>query len=212
MTVEPPERDAEMRRRAAWLLGMLAVVAALFVTLMVTFLGNSGNDSDRDDQAGPTDLPTQGTTTSPGTPSSTRPSSRGPASPTGTSTTGSPTGAGSGSGVPTDGPTTCPRLEPCAFDSDIGGAVKAINTLRTTNGKPAVPGRVTAAAKRCALSKGDDCVAGYAYTFLYPLDGPAAVQKLVQLGDLLGSMRSVEVGWALDPQIKQYGLAIIRHD
>lgn len=210
MTVEPPERDAEMRRRAAWLLGMLALVAALFVALMVTFLGNSGSDSDPDYQADPTGSIGDATSApGSGSPTSGRPTSRGPASPT----NGSPSGAGSSSGgVSTDGPTTCPRVEPCSFDSDIGGAVQAINQLRTKNGKPAVPGRVTAAAKRCALTKGDDCVSGYAYTFLYPLDGPAAVQKLVQLGDLLGSMRSVEVGWALDPQIKQYGLAIIRHD
>lgn len=221
MADDAPERDPEIRKRAAWLLGMLALVAALLVLLMVTFFNTSGGESDRQNLGDPTAAPTA-------TGSSPTPSDRSSGSSQSPEVTdsdsGGPDGTAPGSGSPTGtsgsagtGSVSCPGDDPCALTSDVGGAVAAINAYRTKNGKSPVPGAVSAAAAKCALSNGSDCDGGWAQTQVPAEDdgrpdGTLAVEKIKQLGKLLADMKSIEVGWAYDPGSKQFYFATIRQD
>lgn len=211
MTDELPDgEESDVRRRAAWLLVMLALVAALLVTLMVTFFNSSGGDGDR----GPNNLAGPTSPIGP-SPSSSR-SSR-------TTSAANSTAASSGSESPaptTSGSSTpkksrkasCPTEKPCALADDIGDALTAINVYRTKNGKSAVPGSVSEEAKSCALNNGSGCTGGWAETQVAKPDGAAAVQKILKFGKLLTDMKAIEVGWAYDPGAKQYYFAIIRKD
>lgn len=209
MSDEPTESD--IRRRAAWLLGMLALVAALFVGLMVVFFNSSGGDGTQpvDNLAGPTsssNTPSRspGGGSGSGTPGTGSATSPGPASST-------PASATPSSGKPS-GSASCPTSATCALDTDIGDAVAAINAYRQKNGKQPVPGTVSAEAKKCALANGSGCSGGWAETQLGTADGAAAVQKILPFGKLLQDMSAIEVGWAYDPGAKQYYFAIIRQD
>ncbi len=193
MTDEPAESD--LRKRAAWLLAMLAVVAGLCVLLFTTLLGGSGggsngNQGGLDDNLGPSSAATVVThspSPSPSTSGSTSSSAHAPAS--------------------------CPTSSACALDGDVGGAVDAINAYRTQHNQKSVPGSVSSAAKKCALANGSGCTGGWAESQVSKPTGAAAVAKISKLGRLLDpSMTSFEVGWAYDPQSKQYYFAIIRND
>lgn len=207
----PDGAESDIRRRAAWLLVMLALVAALFVTLMVTFFNSSGSDNGGGvaDLAGPTDGPAAPTSTG-------NTASRGAASsdaaPSGGAATGSTGSSGSAtSSTPAgDRKASCPDKKTCALPDDIGNAVTAINDYRVKNGKAAVPGSVSEQAKLCALNNGTGCKGGWAETQVPGPDGAAAVAKILKFGKLLSDMKSIEVGWAYNPEGKQYYFAIIR--
>ena len=195
-----PEAETDLRRRAAWLLGMLAVVAVLFVVVMTTVIGTgSGGKS----ASGPgsldgaiTGTPTKGSTA--GHPST-------PATKT------SPSSAQSSSSP--HGRRSCPTAHTCILDGDVGNAVAAINAYRTQHGRPAVPGSVSRAAQECAVNNGNGCTGGWAETELAKADGAAAVQKIVQFGRLLDpNVKNFGVGWAYNPGAKLYYFAIIRID
>lgn len=209
MTDDQPE-DSDIRRRAAWLLAMLALVAALFVALMVTFFNTSGGDDDKiDDIAGPTDSIGSSPSSSP------KPSHHAnnrTATSSGTSNGSASPGSTDSSTSPGSRTASCPDRKPCALDNDIGNAVDAINAYRTQHGKSPVPGSVSDAAKTCALNNGTGCKGGWAETQVPKPDGDAAVKKILQFGKLLSDMKAVEVGWAYDPGAKQYYFAIIRQD
>lgn len=192
MTDEPA--DSDLRKRAAWLLAMLAVVAGLFVLLFTTLLGGSGGGG-KGDQAGPDDsLAPNAATVVTHAPSH---------SPSGSSSASSTHAATA----------SCPTSAACALEGDIGGAVDAINAYRTQHDQQAVPGRVSSAAKQCALANGSGCTGGWAESQVSRPTGNAAVAKISSLGRLLDpAMKSFEVGWAYDPQSKQYFFAIIRND
>jgi hypothetical protein len=194
VTDEPAESD--VRKRAAWLLAMLAVVAGLFVLLFTTVLGGSGGSGGGTNQGGPDD-------------------SLGPTS-AATVVTHSPSRSPSASGSASSshpGSTSCPTSSACALDGDVGGAVDAINAYRTQHDQKSVPGSVSSAAKKCALANGSGCTGGWAESQVSKPTGAAAVAKISKLGRLLDpSMTSFEVGWAYDPQSKQYYFAIIRND
>lgn len=192
-----PETDSDLRRRAAWLLAMLAVVAVLFVVVM----SQLGPDDKADNGSGPRDLDTA--VGQPSTSTSARtsaPVKRSSSSPSRTASTG-----------PVQG-TKCPTQQTCVLDGDPGNGIAAINDYRTQHGKDAVIGRVSKQAQRCAFRNGSGCSGGWAETQLDKLDGPAAVQKILPFAHLLDSFKTFEVGWAYDPQAKQYYFAIIRND
>ena len=190
MTDEPG--DSDLRRRAAWLLAMLALVAVLFVVVLTTLLNSDGDKGSA--QGGPDD-------------------SLSPIAPTSTSKATATTSPPSATTSSRHGPASCPTKSVCALDDDIGNAVDAINDFRKRNDQQAVPGSVSAAAKRCALGDGDNCSGGFAESQVAKPTGDAAVAKIKSRGKLLDpDMKSFEVGWAYDPRAKQYFFAIIRND
>ncbi|WP_375489568.1 hypothetical protein [uncultured Jatrophihabitans sp.] len=189
--------DSDLRRRAAWLLGMLALVAVLLVVLLVLVANGGGSGGSGQDNAGPDD--TLGpTSTASAASHSSSPSS---ASSTSAATSSHPERA------------SCPTKSTCALDYDIGDAVAAINAYRTHNGMQAVPGKVSAGAAKCAQHQGDgNCPDGYAETQVTKPTGKSVVAKIEQrakLGD--ASMTSFQVGWAFDPGSKQYYF-VVAHD
>jgi len=198
--VEPtePEAETDLRRRAAWLLGMLAVVAVLFVVVMTTVIGSGGGSKSTNNpgslDGAITATPAGEQPSTPATKSS-RPSSK--------STSPSPSAS--------RGHRSCPTAQTCILDGDVGNAVAAINAYRTQHGQPAVPGSVSRAAQTCAVHNGNGCTGGWAETELAKADGPAAVQKILPFGRLLDpNVKNFGVGWAYDPGAKLYYFAIIR--
>jgi hypothetical protein len=196
------EPDSDLRRRAAWLLGMLAIVAVLLVVVMSQLVGSSGGSKG---DSGPRDLDSAvGQPPSSSTPA--------PASSTHRHFDGSPAGSTPPSthgSSPAHG-RKCPTQQTCALDGDPGNGIAAINDYRTQHGKDAVAGRVGSAAQQCALHNGSGCTGGWAETELPKLDGPAAVQKILPFAHLLDDMKSFQVGWAYDPGAKLYYFAIVR--
>lgn len=190
---------AELRKRAAVLLGMLVLVAALLVVIFLTFFNNSSGGSRN---AGPTGSIAVGPTP-PSTPSgrTTARTSTGPGASTGS--TGS-----TDSGSPL-GPPSCPTSSRCIVPGD-GGTIAAINAYRAANGKSAASGTVSAAAQRCALTDGGDCAGSWAESQVPDGTAAAAIGKVRSLGKLLADYRSFAVGWAYDPGSKQYFFAVIR--
>lgn len=202
--------ETEIRKRAAWLLAMLALVAILFAALMVTMLGgNKGHtphtalqDPITSLSAGPPTSPQPGSSPAqhPSALNGSPEGSGGPSTPlTGTATT--PTGPA---------PHSCPTSAPCALDGDIGNAIAAVNAYRAEHGKPSVPGSVTPAAQKCAASNGSQCSGGWALTYVSQADGQAAVDKVRSRAHDILTMTSFEIGWAYDPAGHQYYFAIVQ--
>jgi cytoskeletal protein RodZ len=200
-----PEVESDLRRRAAWLLGMLVIVAVLFVVVMSKVIGTDSGSKNASDN-GP--RPLDGASASTGPQSSASTSSS--ASSSSASST-SPASRTSSSTAPHKA--SCPTSARCALDDDIGDAVAAVNAYRTQHGKIAVPGTVSEEAKTCALNNGNGCSGGWAESQVPGPDGDAAVDKIVAFGKLLDpAMKSFGVGWAYDPGSKSFFFAIVRND
>jgi hypothetical protein len=200
----PQPGESDMRRRAAWLLGMLVLAAALFVTLMVAFLGTSNGSHHTAQVDAPqlTEVPS-----APGQ-STTGHSSTGTGTSTGSSSSSG--GAASSSTSAAPGATSCPGHAVCILNGDIGNAVAAINSYRTQHGQSTVPVAVSPAAQKCALNNGSNCAGGWAETELATPDGKQAVTKILQFAHLAEpTISSVGVGWAYDPQAKEYYFAVV---
>lgn len=201
----PPEVESDLRRRAAWLLGMLAVVVALLLFVMTQVLGGGGSNDNSNGGPRPLDSYVNGptsrhTSSRPATHSASHPSTRASA------TTGAPS-------TPPAGTTSCPTQSTCVLDGDVGQGVAAINAYRSTHGQPAVSGSVGTQAQQCALHNGNGCSGGWAETEVAKPDGNQAVQKILPFGKLLDpNLKTFEVGWAYDPRAKLYYFAIIRND
>lgn len=201
--VPPPESD--LRRRAAWLLGMLALVAVLIAVLMITFLGGPGPKKTAvgpgvDDTATPPPL-TSSQPTKPRHDQHTTQSS---------SSAGVPSSGTSGS-TTTGGSASCPTSAPCTVSTDIGNAVGAVNALRAQMHLTPVTGTLSQAALACALSNGAHCTGAWAETYLNTPDGAAAIAKIPDHQELLSpTLKSIEYGWAYSPTAKMYYLAVIR--
>lgn len=201
--------ESDIRKRAAWLLVMLALVAVLFAVLMITVLGGNkggtphaalGNDPIRSLSAA---APSTSATTK-AHPSAAHGSAEG------SGTSGGPaTGTSSTSTGPA--PHSCPSAAPCALDGDIGNAIAAVNAYRAQHGKGPVPGAVSAAAQKCALSNGSDCSGGWAESQVAGPDGQAALAKVLSFAHDINSMTSFEIGWAYDPAGHQYFFAIVQN-
>lgn len=200
-----PEVESDLRRRAAWMLGMLAVVAVLFVLIMTQLVGGGSGGSSHN-QPGALDS----AVTSTPTPASTDDPSP---TPTPTPTTHARTTTSAASSSTSAHRKSCPTEQACVLDGDIGDGVAAINAYRTQHGQPAVAGRVSSQAQQCAVHNGSGCRGGWAETQVDKPNGARAVQKILQFGRLLDpNVKSFEVGWAYDPGAKQYYFAIIRND
>ena len=151
--------ESEIRKRAAWLLVMLALVAGLFAVLMITVLGGNKGGTPHTALKDPITFAVRGPADAP--PAITKPhppAAHGSAE--GSSSGGPATGTSSTSTGPA--PHSCPTTAPCALDGDIGNAIAAVNAYRAQHGKTPVPGIVSAAAQKCALSNGSDCSGGWA--------------------------------------------------
>ncbi len=206
VSVDDEERaESEIRKRAAWLLAMLAVVAGLFVLLSLTLFKSSSGSSDpsADDT-----LPVATSAAPSG--SSSRPAPR--TSATGTSS--GATGTGTSSGVVPK--PSCPGNKTCAVQGDVGGAMRAINAYRAQHGRKAVPTTSSQAAQRCALTEGDTCPSSFVWVRVDDLSGSAVVKGVTGFhssDDLLSdSARSYAVGWAYNPASKTVSCAVIRND
>ncbi|HEU5266858.1 MAG TPA: hypothetical protein VFU35_09155 [Jatrophihabitans sp.] len=190
--------DSDLRRRAAWLLGLLVLVAVLVVALILTLTHTSGGGTPGG--KGPLDSllnspPTSAAKTTPGhrtTPPST------PRARTSTSTSTS------------FSPVSCTKV--CIVDGDPGNSVAAINSYRAQHGQKPVPGSVSKSAQTCALTNGGKCSGGWAESQVPRPTGAAALAKIIPLGKLLDpQLKSFEVGWAYDPNGHQYYFAIVKH-
>jgi hypothetical protein len=202
--------EGEIRKRAAWLLVMLAVVALLFAALMITVLGSNkghtphaalGKDPIRSLSAGPHATPTP---THRQHPSAEHGSAEGSGTSGGAATGTSSTSTGAA-------PHSCPTPAPCALDGDIGNAIAAVNAYRTAHGKPAVPGTVSPLAQKCAASNGSDCSGGWAESPVPTPDGQAALDKVLSFAHDLNTMKSFEIGWAYNPAGHDYLFAIVQN-
>jgi len=193
-----PGAESDLRRRALWLLGMLAVVAVLLVIVISAVTGGGGNDKNTN-VTGPLD--SEATTSAPRTPS-THSSASKPRSRTSSKSSSSAIGHGS-----------CPTQQPCILAGDVGDGIGAINDYRTQHGRSSVPGTVTTQAQKCAIQRGNGCTGGWAWTEISEPDGQAAVQNMLAFGRFLDSdLTSIEVGWAYNPSAKLYYFASIRND
>ena len=203
---ERPESD--IRKRAAWLLAMLAVVAGLFVVLSLTLFNTSGGGGTPHgdiadpptDFSSPADTPaaaTTGTTTAPSS----------------TATSPSATDSSSSGAVPKP---SCSGNATCTVQGDVAGAMSAINAYRTQQGKKAVPTTSSAAADTCALSSGNTCPSSFVWVRVTDLSGSGVVKAVTRYNsndDLLtNTAKSYEVGWAYDPGSKTISCALIRND
>jgi hypothetical protein len=209
MSTAPPSNDRDTepirigeRKRAALVLGVIAVVAVALVLIMVYFLGGSDND--------PSPLPV-GEPTGPAVIATGQPSQH--ASPT-TARPSSRASRHTHTPAPTQqGPVSCPTNQPCALPGDVGNAVAALNRYRTAHGRDPVNGSVTKAARVCALSSGDNCPSDY---FWQPVgrSGKQVISKIAAARDgtswlLDRTMTAVQVGWAYLPSSHSFECALI---
>jgi hypothetical protein len=196
--------ESDIRKRAAWLLVMLALVAVLFAVLMITVLGGTKGGAPHTALKDPILSLSAGAPSTPVPTTKTRPhpsAEHGSAENPGTSTSSTSTGPA---------PHSCPTTAPCALDGDIGNAIAAVNAYRAQHGAPPVPGSVTAAAQKCALSNGSDCSGGWAESQVASPDGQEALAKVLSFAHDIDTMKSFEIGWAYDPAGHQYFFAIVQ--
>jgi hypothetical protein len=203
----PAVRSAE-RQRAAIALGVLAIVALVVVGIMVAVLGSNGggtpSSTPNANRTGPNVVATGG---------------NGGGHPSGKQS-GSPTKAHHGSrppkqpsSSPRNGPVSCPTSAPCDLPDDVGNVVQAINSFRASHGKPPVQGKVTQAARTCAVSSGNTCPNGFFWEPV-PKSGEQVIHKIADSGSgisflLDGNLKSVQVGWAYIPSSHSFECAII---
>lgn len=218
--------ESAQRRRAAWGLGILALVAAIVVSLMVFFLGTSHGDNSN--QVLPPAVSVSPTASSP--PPSTRSApatSTTPSRPRATPSTSKTSktskkpssSARSSSAKPSVPPTTgrvsCPSGQACVAPGDAGNVMGALNSYRTAHGRTPALGAVSSAAQRCALGNGNtsSCPTSYFWEPVTGRDGQAVINKIAAGGDgasfLLDPHGSFELGWAYVPSSHLFECALV---
>ena len=201
-----PAGESDLRRRAAWLLGMLALVAVLFVIVLTVVLKSGGGHS-ASNTPGALDSAASG---QPSTNRTHNPSQHETPGTPGTS--GAPAASTPITTAPAIGDTTCPTPSPCMLAGDAGGAVAAVNAARAAAHQPPISGASTPAAQQCALGKGTGCTGSWAVTWGSTEDGTSLVAKIPDHDALLDpKLTGFQVGWAYYPAAKTYYLAIIRN-
>lgn len=200
-----PRVESDLRRRAAWLLVMLAVVAVLFVIIISAIVKTSkhGNNAGPGplDRAATGSSATQSPTTHPSQHPSNRRSTSQAVSRSHSSSSSSPAAA----------TTSCPGMQACILDGDVGNTIARINDYRSQHGLPAVQGTVSPRAQTCALNNGSGCSGSWAETFLADPNGQLAVTKILPFAHLDDpQVKSVGVGWAYSPEARTYYYAVVR--
>lgn len=208
----PIKVGSSERKRAAIALGVLAACALVVVVIMVYALGTGGgspatSQSNLGHPVGPAVTVT-------GNAHASNSASRGGQS--ASSQAPQSTATHPSKSVPsTGGPTTCASSSPCALSTDVGDAIGALNKYRAEHGAPVVSGKVSKAAKKCALANGDEgsCPSGY---FWEPVgdSGKQVIQKIAAQGGgsawlLNKSTKKYAVGWAYLPSSKSYSVALV---
>jgi hypothetical protein len=202
--------EDDPRRRATWGLLALALTAALVVTFMILFLGDSGGDHRGDS------LPGTGETVQPSRPAVRTAATSASAAPrpsAAPSTTPRPTPASTGN--------PCPSAAPCLVPGDGGQAVAAVNKFRTDHGQAAVAGTASPQAQQCAVNEGDGpaCMPSYSWEPVATQNGAQVVAKIAGFGEgtqwlLDPAMSAFTVGWAYAPGAGggpgQYECAILK--
>lgn len=196
------------RQRAAIALGVLAIAALVVVGIMVAVLGSdSSNSNGTGTKAGPSG-PAVTVTNGP------QPSGRHsgghknkPTKPAHRSHANQPTSR------PGNASVSCPTSSPCTLPDDVGKAVAALNAYRAAHGKAPVSGRVTQAARTCAVTAGNSCPNGF-YWEPVGRSGKQVIQKISASGSgvswlLDGRMTSVQVGWAYIPSSHSFECALV---
>jgi hypothetical protein len=189
------------RRRAAVVLGVIAVVALALVAIMLHTLGKSGDHaapSTTSVRTGPAVIATGG---------SSRPARSSTSKP-------APARSSTPSVLARRGRISCPTSAPCSLGSDVGHAVRALNDYRTSHGRKSVSGAVSRSARICAVTNGNDCPSDY---FWEPVgrSGSQVIQKIAASGGkgigwlLDRSTIAVEVGWAYLPRSHSFNCAVI---
>lgn len=200
-----PAIGSRERKRAALVLGLLAIAAVLLVGIMSYVLGSSRNSPPGKTAANPGGPAVTVTGGAPATSHTTAPVSTTQAAPLTRHST-----------PPRHRPVSCPTAAPCALPDDVGHVVSALNAYRAAHHEPPVTGSVTAAAQRCALANGDTsaCPAGY-YWQPVGRSGTQVIQKIAASGGRGTSwltdprMRSVQVGWAYLPSSKSFECVVV---
>lgn len=201
MTLDEPDlaEDVGARKRAAVVLGVLGIVAAVVVLGLVALLGSSGP---KHHGLSAVDVP----------PLTTSPSASATHSAPPSTTHSSPAQHSSSSTGPVT--RTCQSDSPCVLDGDPGGAVAAVNAFRASHGRAPVTGSVTASAGSCALHAGNQpyCPDSYFWEPVSTLSGSAVVSKIAGKSDgtswlLDPQLTAVVVGWAAVPH-GQYECAL----
>lgn len=217
-----PDESAQ-RRRAAWGLGILALVAAIVVPLMAFLLGTSGGGNDNALPPAPS-VPLTTPTSHPDAPS--RPAGRTTparhthsartthASPRPAPHRHSHTHAAPPNVPPTGGRVSCPGGDPCVAPGDIGNVMGALNQFRAAHGRGPADGTITAAAQRCALGSGDGsaCPDSYFWEPVTGRDGHEVINKIADGGDGISFLlepKSFQVGWAYEPSAHTYECALV---
>ena len=102
--------------------------------------------------------------------------------------------------------------------TDGGNLIGAINKYRLAHGVPSVPGKVSTAAERCSVGNGDsgNCPQYYYWEPVSRWKGKDVVEKIVNNGGgaeylLNSSVKSIEVGWALDPTSRTFYATVVTH-
>jgi hypothetical protein len=196
-----PEPDLDdpraSRRRALWVMVVLACLALIVGCLMVLLGGGSSPKQHHIDLLPPVQTPASSPTHAGRTHSQSAGRSLAPSH-------GATTSPALDTGTEPAGPprrgNPCAGAESCVVDGD-GGALAAVNAYRTAHGAPAVPGGVTSNAQVCAEHKGTGptCVPHYAWTSLADQDGAKAVRKIADFGRdwlLDPSVKTISVGWS----------------
>jgi cytoskeletal protein RodZ len=212
--------DGEIRKRAALFLALLAVVAGLFVVLMVTLLHTSKSSHNAITNIDPPSTTAPSSPTAPGpaqTSASTditlgnSPSGSSAPSSSAPSTTPASSPARTKVGKP-----SCPGSDTCTVQGDVAGAMSAINTYRAGNGKKPLPTSSSPVADKCALSSGNDCPSSFVWVRVDNLSGQSVVTGVNGFhssDDLLDDQaKGFQVGWAYDPGAKSLYCALIRVD
>ena len=190
MSTQLPEStpDGLARRRAAWALGVLALVAVIISAITVFFLGtSSGTHQD----AG---LPSTAGSPLAGPSSSTPP-------PTDSAASSTPVHPRPSTSTPgTTATASCPSSAPCVLQGDAGQAGAAIDAYRSSHHQPSVLAGVSPSAQSCAINSGDggSCPASYFWEPVATLDGAAVVGKI--------AAHSNGSAWLLDPHATSFAV------